>query len=267
MRSLRLVFAAAALSGIASAQVGTTYCSANPNSTGSISAIAASGSTDVSLNDLTLACTSLPQNAFGYFITSQVQGFVANPAGSAGNLCVSGQIGRYAGNILNSGATGSVSLAIDLTSMPAPTSSYSVMPGDTVNFQYWHRDSAGGSPTSNFSEGLEVLFDSAQTGPTFEADIYPMLTQPNINTASCADCHGGTCGLDFSTAQLAYNGLINVQALCCAPSIYVIPGDAANSLLLQKLTSPACGSVMPLGGTFAGDASVISDWITAGAQF
>ena len=33
-----------------------------------------------------------------------------------------------------------------------------VMPGDTWNFQAWHRDFVGGSVTSNFSDGLSVDF-------------------------------------------------------------------------------------------------------------
>lgn len=267
MFSLRLVLAAAALSGAASAQIGTTYCSANPNSSGVISAIAATGSTDVSLNDVTLGCSSLPNNVFGYFVTSQTQGFVANPAGSSGNLCVSGQIGRYAGNILSSGLTGAVALPIDLLSMPAPTASYSVMPGDTVNFQFWHRDSSATGATSNFSQGLEVLFDSVQTGPTFSADVYPLLIQPNTGAPSCLTCHGGTCLLDLTTPTIAFNAIINVPALCCVPEVYIVPGDVTNSLLYQKIVGPNCGTQMPLGGTFAGDPDVIRDWILAGAPF
>ena len=269
MRSFSLVLAAAALTATASAQIGATYCTANPNSSGIISAISAAGSTDVMLNDVTLACDDLPQNVLGYFVTSQTQIFVMNPAGSSGNLCVGGNIGRYAGNILTSGTTGSVGLTIDLTSMPAANGSYAVMPGDTVNFQFWHRDSSPMGATSNFSEGLAVPFDAVSTGPTFETDIYPMFTQPNINADSCVTCHGagGICGLDMSTAQIAYTNIINVMATCCAPDLYIVPGDPANSVLLQKLGTPACGTSMPFGGTFAGDATVISDWILAGAPF
>ncbi|MGK0483533.1 MAG: hypothetical protein ACJAQ3_003516 [Planctomycetota bacterium] len=268
MRSLPFVLAVAALTGVASAQIGSTYCMANPNSSGSISIISASGSTDVATNDVTLDCSSLPQNVFGYFLTSQTQSFVANPAGSAGNLCIGGQIGRYAGNILTSGTTGIVNLAIDLASMPAPTSSYAVMPGDTVNFQFWHRDSSPTGATSNFSQGLEVQFDNASTAPTFMADVYPMLTQPNIGADSCVSCHGGICGLDLSTPQAAFANLINVQSTCCFPDFYVVPGDALGSVFYKKLlTNPACGQQMPFGGTFAGDANVIQDWINGGANF
>ncbi len=72
---------------------------------------------------LTLNAGSLPNNAFGFFLTSGTAGFVANPGGSMGNLCLSGAIGRYVGQgqIKNSGATGAFSLGIDLTQTPTPT--------------------------------------------------------------------------------------------------------------------------------------------------
>ena len=272
LRSLPIAAALAAgalFTSSASAQVGTAYCMANPNSSGTISLISATGSTDVTQNDLTLNCDSLPNMVFGYFVTSQTQSFVANPACSAGNLCVGGMIGRYAGNILTSGTTGSVSLAIDLTSIPLPGSNYAAMPGDTVNFQFWHRDAApAGGATSNFSQGLEVQFDS-QSGPTFETDVYPLLTQNNVGAQACSFCHGNLtiCSLDLSSAQAAYTNLINTAAQCCTGDTLVVPNDLANSLLYQKLNSPACGSQMPLGGSFAGDPDIIRDWILGGAPF
>ena len=267
--SLRVALGALVLAGSASAQIGATYCSTNLNSTGSIALISATGSTDVTLNDVTLNCDALPLNAFGYFITSQTQGFNANPNMSSGNICIGGDVGRYAGDILNSGSTGGVSLTLDLTDVPHPIVSYAVMPGDTVNFQYWHRDTNAMGLTSNFSEGLEIMFDTVSTGPTFQTDVYPMLTQANVGAGACVSCHGmfGICGLDLSDVTTAYNGLINVAAVCCAPDLYVVPNDPAASVLFQKLGTPACGGPMPQGGTFAGDVNVISDWILAGAPF
>jgi len=253
----------------ASAQLGTPYCAANPNSTGVTSLISASGSTDVAQNDVTLACASLPLNTFGYFIVSRTQSFVANPAGSAGNLCVGGSIGRYSLNVLNSGATGQVSLPINLTSIPHPTTPFAVMGGDTLNFQYWHRDGVPGSPaTSNFSRGLEVLFTNAPPTPSFLNDVYPLMVTRNTLGFACTDCHGGSCGLDLSTASLAYSALVNVPsgAQCvCPTTTYVVPGNSAGSLLYQKLTAPTCGSAMPLVGTFPGDVNIIRNWIDGGA--
>ncbi len=140
--------------------VGTPFCMANPNSTGLTGAISASGSANVAANDLTLRGSDLPLNAFGFFLVSDTQGFIANPGGSEGNLCLGGSIGRYvgAGQIQNSGATGEISLLIDNQLIPSPTGLFPVMVGDVLNFQAWHRDSNMGAAVSNFTNGLEVTF-------------------------------------------------------------------------------------------------------------
>ncbi len=139
---------------------GTNYCMANANTSGVPASMAATSSLSVLANDTTLTCNSMPANAFGFFFTSMTQGFVANPAGSAGNLCVVGAIGRYVGpgQIQNSGAGGTISLAIDLSLHPTPTGLVQVNAGETWNFQAWFRDVQMGMVTSNFSDGLAVTF-------------------------------------------------------------------------------------------------------------
>jgi len=142
--------------------IGSAYCGpAVPNSTGASSVIAATGLTLASNNDVTLNAASLPNNAFGYFLTSRTQGLVQNPGGSMGNLCLSGSIGRYVGpgQIKNSGTTGAFSLQIDLTQTPTPTGFVSVAAGETWNFTTWHRDAVGGAATSNFTNGVSILFN------------------------------------------------------------------------------------------------------------
>jgi hypothetical protein len=140
---------------------GSNYCTANANSTGVGASMSASGSNSASANDLVLEANDLPVNSFGFFLTSQTQGFVANPGGSQGNLCLGGAIGRYVGTgqIQNSGATGSIGLAIDNTQVPQPTGLVAVAAGETWNFQAWHRDAVGGSATSNFTDGYEITFN------------------------------------------------------------------------------------------------------------
>jgi hypothetical protein len=141
--------------------LGTNYCTAVANSTGSAASMSATGSASVAANSLTLQASSLPQNAFGFFLTSLTQGFVANPGGSQGNLCLSGSIGRYVGpgQVQNSGAGGAIALAVDLTQHPTPTGFVSVQVGETWNFTAWYRDAVGGSATSNFADGYEIVFN------------------------------------------------------------------------------------------------------------
>ena len=140
--------------------IGTPYCMANPNSTGQTGLMTALGSEVVTDNDVTLVTEQLPNNSFGFFVASPMQGFVANPAGSAGNLCLGGAIGRYVGpgQIQSTGSTGGFSLAIDLMTVPTPSGPTAIAAGQAYNFQAWHRDSDMGSPTSNFTNGLSIMF-------------------------------------------------------------------------------------------------------------
>jgi len=143
-----------------SATIGTNYCTAVPNSTGSSATISASGSAVAANNNLTLEADLLPNSSFGYFLTSTTQGFVANPGGSSGNLCLGGSIGRYVGpgQIKNSGTLGAISLALNLTQTPQPSGFVTIAAGQTWSFQAWFRDSAGGVATSNFTNGLTINF-------------------------------------------------------------------------------------------------------------
>jgi hypothetical protein len=147
------------ISPLGGGTVGTNYCNANANSTGVAASMSATGTALVSANNLVLHCSSMPQNSFCFFLTSLQQGFVQNPGGSAGNLCVAGAIGRYVGpgQIQNSGAGGAVQLAVDLTRHPTPQGLVVVQPGSTWNFTCWYRD-ANPTSTSNFSDGLEIMF-------------------------------------------------------------------------------------------------------------
>ncbi|MEO2164093.1 MAG: VCBS repeat-containing protein [bacterium] len=137
--------------------IGTNYCGpAVPNSSGFPAVMGASGSDQVAANNVTLDASMMPANQFGYFLTSQTAGFIANPGGAQGNLCLGGQMGRYSKSLKNSGSGGSFQLTIDLTNMPPPVQS-SVLPGDTWNFAAWFRDK-NPTNTSNFTDGLSILF-------------------------------------------------------------------------------------------------------------
>lgn len=140
--------------------LGSNYCTAVPNSTGAGARMSAVGSSAAAMNSVTLTASGLPNNAFGFFLTSRAQGSIQNPGGSQGTLCLSGAIGRYvgAGQIQNSQGTGAISLALDLTRTPTPTGLVTVQAGETWNFTAWFRDAVMGSATSNFADGLEIQF-------------------------------------------------------------------------------------------------------------
>ncbi|QDV09481.1 FG-GAP repeat protein [Planctomycetes bacterium Poly30] len=143
----------------ASGAPGMNYCTANANSTGVAAVMSATGSASVALNDLTVISSSMPLNSLGFFITSRSMGFTANPAGSSGNLCLGGAIGRYSNLVSSTGATGQISLGINLAQMPTPTGVVAATAGETWHFQAWFRDAVMGAATSNFSDGLAVVMN------------------------------------------------------------------------------------------------------------
>lgn len=139
---------------------GMNYCMAAPNSTGGAGTMSASGSSIASANDLTLMASGLPSNQFGIFLTSRIQAFVPGVGGTSnGNLCLGGSIGRFnlAGQIFSTGSTGSFELVVNTTMVPEGAALRTIMPGDTWNFQGWHRDGVGLG--SNFTDGLELMFN------------------------------------------------------------------------------------------------------------
>ncbi|QDV07995.1 hypothetical protein Poly30_35310 [Planctomycetes bacterium Poly30] len=138
---------------------GTAYCTTAANSTGVSGELFATGSISIADNGLVLNASNLPNLAFGYVIVSRTQGFAMNPGGSAGNLCVTGSVGRAVGGVIaNTGLSGSFSVTANLMAMPQPLGPVVVASGETWNFQAWHRDAVGGTPTSNFTNGLEITF-------------------------------------------------------------------------------------------------------------
>ncbi len=141
----------------------TNYCGSGiPNSSGQSGKMSMSGSFVTADNSFTLHATDLPTGQFGYFLNSMGQGYVPNPGGSQGYLCLGGSapMGRHnrAGEVGFSGASGQISLTLDLNNMPTPSGSSTVMAGEQWNFQCWHRDLNPGS-TSNFTDGLWVQFE------------------------------------------------------------------------------------------------------------
>lgn len=142
--------------------VGANYCGpAVPNSTGLAGVMAADGSTDIAVNQLTLLATDLPQNQFGFFVLSQTQGLVTTVPNSEGTLCLGGAIGRFnrPDEIQFSGSDGAFSLDVDLAAVPSAAGDIPVLPGQTWYFQAWFRDIDGMvGQTSNFTDGLEISF-------------------------------------------------------------------------------------------------------------
>lgn len=96
--------------------------------------------------------------------------------------------------------------------------------------------------------------EAGTSGPaSFANDVRPLFEE------HCTICHGQMGGWNADTSENVINTGNN------APS--VIPGDAKNSLLAQKmLGTQSSGGIMPPAGLLAEDqVRIILDWITAGA--
>lgn len=133
--------------------IGENFCSpATLNSSGLPARIHATGSADVSSNNVTLLAMNMPSNEFGYFLASMTTGGFT-PPGSSGMICLGVPIARFNTQAQNSGVDGTFSVAVDLTNIPL-TPPVAVMSGETWHFQGWFRDGA----TSNFTDGTSVEF-------------------------------------------------------------------------------------------------------------
>lgn len=106
----------------------------------------------------------------------------------------------------------------------------------------------------------------AQVEPNL-TDIWQTVFQPD-----CALCHSSDSGLGFQadTKLNAYNTLVNRPALFCDNETRVLPGNAAASYLVKKLTGVmACGDQMPLGDLPLDQDTLdaIRAWVDAGAVY
>ena len=151
------------VSGAGPCFIGEAYCEpAVPNSIGIPARIGAFGSFYAADSLLELSAWFLPPNQFGYFLASKNQGFMLNPGGSMGNLCLDPasalarlnrpeQIGQVNGHTLT--------VPIDISAIPLPPSgSVTIQAGETWHFQCWYRDQVGGQPASNFTHGLTITY-------------------------------------------------------------------------------------------------------------
>jgi hypothetical protein len=85
--------------------------------------------------------------------------------------------------------------------------------------------------------------------------------KPLFQRHGCPACHGAEGGLSVATVASLLAGGTHGPA--------VIPGDAENSILIQKVgTAPPFGSRMPVGGVAlsSADVDLLRRWINQGAR-
>ncbi|MCY3001167.1 MAG: DNRLRE domain-containing protein [Planctomycetota bacterium] len=129
----------------------TSYCVAIANSTGGAATLAASGSTSLAANSLSLQVASLPAGATHVFLIGASA--VQVPFGD-GFRCVAGSLTRL-GPPSNADALGNGSRTLDFNAAPIAGT---VTAGDARNFQCWFRDPAAGGTGSQLSDAISVSF-------------------------------------------------------------------------------------------------------------
>ncbi|WP_145195487.1 hypothetical protein [Planctomycetes bacterium Poly30] len=138
--------------------LGNPVCESTPNSTGVQGIMRIFGQETAAQNDVTLIAGNLPSNALSMMLTSRTQTQTVFAGGSAGHLCLGGDIARFASQVGLS-QMGEFRHTIELTSIPEPPNfATAVVAGETWTFQCWHRDTGPAGPTSNFTGAASVPF-------------------------------------------------------------------------------------------------------------
>ena len=113
--------------------------------------------------------------------------------------------------------------------------------------------------------------------PTFTAIFEEILTNGSVGNCMFGVCHGGPPNpmvngglqIKYDDKDGAYNNMVGVVSTSpmCSGKTIVVAGDAASSLLTQKISAtPPCGMRMPIGAPLS-DAHIqqITEWINKGA--
>ncbi len=117
------------------------------------------------------------------------------------------------------------------------------------------------SGCSDHGDPTGAIIPPAGNDPvSFAADIQP------IFDTHCVGCHGdgGNAGLDLRNG-LSYANLVGVAANN-AGGVLVVAGDAATSVLQQRLAGSLGGSMPPGTPLQASAQDLVAEWINDGAQ-
>lgn len=127
----------------------TNYCVTTPNTYSPLGAVMGyAGTNEISNNDFVLFCFGMPPNKLGIVFYGQTQTFV--PFGN-GMRCVANPFFRLPPTYSN--MFGDLTLDLDLNVLP---SGGQISAGQIWNFQTYFRDPAGGGPSFDASDGLNV---------------------------------------------------------------------------------------------------------------
>lgn len=132
-------------------------CPGAPNVLARGAALHAVGSPWVGYNRMKLVAFHLPQDTSVLPLVSRASSMPTSVPGSAGPLCLGGEIGRVLPGLFTSSFGGTGTVDLFLNALPQGQGYVSAVAGETWYAQLWYRDFAFGS-TSNFSDAIAISF-------------------------------------------------------------------------------------------------------------
>jgi hypothetical protein len=201
--------------------IGLSFCDATDNSTG-VPAVLTGTFATPDRWDLHLEVTQGVPSEFAYMLTGPLA--TSGIMLSNGRLCLVGapgariyrynvaggewnSLGRFdaAGVLQNLVGTSSTGSGYDVPLTVPDSVPVTIMSGDNWNFQLWHRDTPAGNGSSNFSNGLSVVFGPLQpvagmvpiTAGTFSMGSNAAAGAPYYGDSSTQPVHDVTITQDF----------------------------------------------------------------------
>ncbi len=119
------------------------------------------------------------------------------------------------------------------------------------------------NPTSGGGGGGGV-----KTDPSFASDIQAIFNNRGCSNVGCHAASTASAGLILASGQ-SYANLVNVNSTNEPPKKRVVPSDAANSYLVNKIEgTQTVGGRMPLNAAPLSDTDIqnIKNWINQGAK-
>ncbi|MDP6954833.1 MAG: hypothetical protein QF599_02570, partial [Planctomycetota bacterium] len=132
--------------------LGTNYCQATTNSSGTAAEIAGSGSISIAANDFHLLSWNLPPSQPGIFYYGDTPGQF--PLGDGYACAASGLVVRLPPQTTS--VWGDTNRLLDFTTPPFPAAQ--ITAGSTWYFQFWFRDPAAQGAGYNLTGGLSTTF-------------------------------------------------------------------------------------------------------------
>lgn len=129
----------------------SNYCLSSANSAGAGAYMAFSGVPSVAANAFGLEVGGAPAGVVGLFFMGEVPSQVPY---HDGYLCIAPPVARL-GPALMTSPVGTASRALDFTVWPTSV----ISAGSVWNAQFWYRDPLAGTGSTNFSDGLRVVFE------------------------------------------------------------------------------------------------------------